>query len=189
MTISLVLHARDMHVSPRLREYVEKKVGKLDRHLPNAGEVRVDLAEEKNARSATDRHVAQITVHTRGAILRSEERKDDIFAAVDAVLDKISRQIERYKGKRQRGRGDGAGAEMVTSEVEVEPAIEQAPSGVVVRRKQFELTPMNEAEAIEQMTLLSHDNFFVFFNADTNRVNVLYRRNTGDFGLIDARVD
>jgi putative sigma-54 modulation protein len=176
-----------MHVSPRLREYVEKKVGKLDRYLPSVGEVRVDLAEEKNARSATDRHVAQITVHARGAILRSEERKDDIFAAVDAVLDKINRQIERYKGKRQRGRGDGAGAEMVTA-IEEEPIVEPTPTGVVVRRKQFELTPMNEAEAIEQMTLLGHDNFFVFFNADTNRVNVLYRRNTGDFGLIDTRV-
>lgn len=187
MTISLVLHARDMHVSPRLREYVEKKVGKLDRHLPNVGEVRVDLAEEKNARSATDRHVAQITVHARGAILRSEERKDDIFAAVDAVLDKINRQIERYKGKRQRGRGDGTGAEMVITEPE-EELPEPTPTGVVVRRKEFELTPMNEAEAIEQMTLLGHDNFFVFFNADTNRVNVLYRRNTGDFGLIDPRV-
>lgn len=188
MTVSLVLHARDMHVSPRLREYVEKKVSKLDRYLPTVGEVRVDLAEEKNARSATDRHVAQITVHARGAILRSEERKDDIFAAVDAVLDKINRQIERYKGKRQRGRGDGAGAEMVTTEMEEDITLEPTPTGVVVRRKVFELTPMSEAEAIEQMTLLGHDNFFVFFNADTNRVNVLYRRNTGDFGLIDARV-
>ncbi len=186
MTISLVLHARDMHVSPRLREYVEKKVGKLDRHLPTVGEVRVDLAEEKNARSATDRHVAQITVHARGTILRSEERKDDIFAAVDAVLDKISRQIERYKGKHQRGRGDGTGAEMVATETAEDLAADPTPIGVVVRRKRFELTPMSEAEAIEQMTLLSHDDFFVFFNADNNRVNVLYRRNTGDFGLIDA---
>jgi putative sigma-54 modulation protein len=179
-----------MHVSPRLREYVEKKVGKLDRYLPSVNEVRVDLAEEKNARSAADRHVAQITVHARGTILRSEERKDDIFAAVDAVLNKIHRQIERYKGKRYRGRGNGAGAEaVIVEEVEEEEAAgETAPAGVVVRRKHFALTPMNEAEAIEQMTLLGHDNFFVFFNADTNRVNVLYRRNTGDFGLIDPTV-
>lgn len=188
MTVQVTIHARDLNLSPRLKEYVEKKVSKLDHYLPTISEARVDLTEARSARSAADRQVAQLTVHARGQVLRAEERKDDIFAAVDAAIDKLQRQIERYKGKRRRGRGDGASADMVAEPLEEaigEP--EEAP--LVVRRKRFGLTPMNEAEALEQMQLLGHDNFFVFFNADTSRVNVLYRRHDGGFGLIDPEVD
>jgi putative sigma-54 modulation protein len=179
-----------MNVSPRLREYVEKKVSKLDHYLPSISEARVELTEAKAARSAADRQVAQLTVHARGQVLRSEERKDDIFAAVDAALDKMQRQIERYKGKRARGRGNGASADKVAvlpDEAGVETEV--AEPATVVRRKRFGLTPMNEAEALEQMELLGHDNFFVFYNADSNRVNVLYRRHDGGYGLIDPEVD
>ena len=188
MAISVTVQGRDFNISPRLREYVEKKVSKLDRYLPTINEVRVDLAEAKSARSAVDRHVAQITIHSRGTVLRAEERKDDIFAAVDAVLDKMHRQIERYKGKHWRGRGDGAGAETIALPEEESPAEAAPPAGVVVRRNWFTLTPMNEAEALEQMQLLGHDNFFVFYNAETSRINVLYRRRNGDFGLIDPEI-
>lgn len=186
MAVNVMIHTRDMGVSPRLREHVEKKVGKLDRFLPNLNEVRVDLSNEKNARSAADRKVAQLTLHTRGLVLRAEERGDDMFGVVDAVVDKMERQIERYKGKHRRSRGDGAGAEMVAPEAEA--AIEEEAPGLVVRRKHFALSPMSEAEAIEQMQLLGHDSFFIFYNADTSRVNVLYKRNTGDFGLIDPEI-
>ena len=186
MTVAVVINGKDMHISTRLREYVEKNVGRLDHYLTNITEARVDLAEVRSARSATDRHVAQITIHhTRGAILRAEERHDDIFAAVDAVLEKIQRQMERYKGRLIRGRGNGAGAETVAVPPEEEAS--ELP-GDVVRRKRFALVPMNEAEALEQMQHLSHDNFFVFYNADTSRVNVLYRRRSGGFGLIDPEI-
>ena len=190
MTVSVSIHARDLNVSPRLKEYVEKKVSKLDHYLPTISEARMDLTEAKAARSAADRQVAQLTVHTRGQVLRAEERKDDIFAAIDAVLDKMQRQIERYKGKHARGRGNGAGAETV-AELPDELTLEDEANERlhVVRRKRFGLTPMNEAEALEQMELLGHDNFFVFYNADSNRVNVLYRRHGGGFGLIDPEVD
>ena len=189
MTVTVTIHARDLNVSPRLKEYVEKKVSKLDHYLPSISEARVDLTEARAARSAGDRQVAQLTVHARGQVLRAEERKDDIFAAVDAALDKLQRQIERYKGKRHRGRGNGAGADSVVDELPDEAALEPEEPALVVRRKRFGLTPMNEAEALDQMQLLGHDNFFVFYNADTNRVNVLYRRKDGDFGLIDPEVD
>jgi putative sigma-54 modulation protein len=189
MTVLVQIHGRDLSISPRLREYVEKKVSRLDHYLPTIQEARVDLAEVKTARSANDRQVAQLTVHTRGVWLRAEERKDDIFAAVDAVLDKMQRQIERYKGKRRHGRGNGAGAEsLALPEEPEETTAEMEPEAVVVRRKRFALTPMNEAEALEQMQLLGHDNFFVFYNADNNRINVLYRRQDGDFGLIEPEV-
>jgi putative sigma-54 modulation protein len=186
MTVKVVVRGRDLEISPRLQEYVDKKLGKLDRYLPVITEARMDLTEEKSARSVTDRFVAQLTVPARGALLRAEERSDDVFAAVDAVLDKMQRQIERYKGKRWRSRNPGA--ETVEELPEDVSTLVVEPAGVVVRRKQFVLTPMNEAEAIEQMQLLGHDNFFVFYNADTNRINVLYRRRRGDFGLIDPEI-
>jgi putative sigma-54 modulation protein len=171
-----------------LREYVEKKVSRLEHYLPTINEARVDLSEVKSARSAADRQVAQLTVWTRGVVLRAEESKDDIFAAVDAVLDKMQRQIERYKGKHWRGRHNGAGVEALIEPEEADTSLEAEPVGIVVRRKRFALAPMNETEALEQMSLLGHESFFVFYNADSNRINVLYRRKNGDYGLIDPDV-
>ncbi len=150
-------------------------------------EARVDLAYVKSARSAADRQVAQITVRGRGFVLRSEERADDIFAAIDTALDKMQRRIERYKGKRNRGRGDGKTvAELSAPTFEEDEDEEQGST--IVRRKKFFLVPMTEVEALEQMSLLGHENFFVFYNVETNAVNVLYRRRDGQYGLIDPEI-
>jgi putative sigma-54 modulation protein len=186
MAVQITIHGRDLSVTPKLREYVEKKVVKLDHYLPSITEARVDLAEVPSARSAADRHVAQLTVHGPGMVLRAEERKDDLFTAIDQVMEKMHRQIERYKGKHMRGRGDGAGVEAVVTVEEEAP--DEPQQGRVVRRKRFVLTPMAEAEAMEQMQLLSHEDFFVFYNAETSRINVLYRRKDGDLGLIDPEI-
>jgi putative sigma-54 modulation protein len=174
-----------MEVTDRIQDYVNKKVKKLDRYLPGIEEARVDLAYVKSARSASDRQVAQVTVRGKGFILRSEERADDLFAALDTALDKLERQMERFKGKRQRVRGDGKSAAEVAP-VAVEEDEEEGP--IIVRRKQFRLSPMNEYEAIEQMLLLGHENFFIFYNADTNHINVLYRRRDGTYGLIEPEI-
>jgi putative sigma-54 modulation protein len=186
MSPELDIQARNMEVTDRINDYVEKKASKLDRFLPAIEETRVELAFEKSARSAADRHVAQITVRGKNLLLRSEERADDIFAALDKALDKIQRQIDRYKGKRYRGRGDGRSAADVAPMPEVE--LESEEEDLVVRRKKFALIPMNELEAIEQMKLLGHDNFFIFFDADANKVKVLYRRRNGSYGLIEPEI-
>ena len=195
MPILVLIQGDDLTITPDLKDYVEKKVSRLDHYLPSINEARVELAEEKSARSPADREVAQLTVMARGVVLRAEERSEDIFAAVDAVLDKMQRQIERYKGKRRRQRvGAGVEAQAAAEEAEEEAELardtdeEDEPLGTVTRRKRFALTPMDEAEAIEQMRLLGHEEFFVFYNTDTNRVNVLYRRKNGDYGLIDPEV-
>lgn len=187
MTPEVEIFGRNMEVTDRIHDFVMKKVGKLDRYLPGIEEARVDLAYVKSARSAADRQVAQITVRGKGFILRSEERADDIFAALDTALEKMQRRIERYKGKRYRGRGDGKTVtEVITSATEEEEMVGEGP--VIVRRKKFVLVPMSEFEAIEQMELLGHEDFFVFFNADTNSVNVLYLRRDGTYGLIEPVV-
>jgi putative sigma-54 modulation protein len=180
--MELEILAHGMELTQRLRNYAEKKTMRLDRYLPNLTTVRVDLSEE-NTRSAVGRQVAQITIRDeRGTILRAEERNNDMFAAIDAVTDKIYRQIERYRGKRKskiRGRAE---------EVEIEEAPPLAEEDedelpVIVRRKQFALHPMSPEEAVDQMDLLGHD-FYVFFNTEDDAINVLYRRRDGNLGLL-----
>ena len=179
--------ARNMRLTDNTRDYVEKKAAKLERYLQEIEEVRVELSHAKSARSALDRQVAQITVHGKGFILRSEERADDIHAAFDAALDKVQRQIDRYKGKHYRGRGDGrSAAEVVEEELPVDETGELLP--LIGRRKKFIVLPMTEDEAVEQMRLLGHDNFFIFFNAEQNAIQVLYRRRNGTYGLIEPVV-
>jgi ribosome hibernation promoting factor len=186
MTLDVEVFGRNMDVTDRINDYVTKKVGKLDRYLPDIEEARVDVAYVKSARSASDRQVAQITVRGKGFILRSEERADDIIAAFDTALERMQRRIERYKGKHYRGRGDGrSAAEVVPQEAE-EESTELGP--VIVRRKRFTLVPMDEMEALEQMELLGHELFFVFFNVNTNAVNVLYKRRDGNYGLIEPDI-
>ena len=188
MTENLEILGRDFEVTDHMRDYVTKKVAKLDRHLDSIDQIKVDLAYVKAARSAADRYVAQMTVFGKGFILRSEERADDVRTALDAAMEKLSRQVDRYKDKRKRGRGDGKSASEVAPELEVvgEGEMEEMPK--IMRRKKFDLIPMAEEEAIEQMKLLGHDNFFVFYNVKVGAVNVLYRRRDGTYGLIEPRV-
>ncbi len=189
MTLEVEIYGRNIEVTDRIQDYVNKKVSKLDRYLSGIEEARVDLAYVKSARSAGDRQVAQLTVRGKGFILRSEERADDIFAALDTAMDKMQRRIERYKGKHYRGRGDGkTAAEFVMPPLEEDEEDVGEPGPVIARRKKFLLVPMSEEEAIEQMSLLGHENFFVFFNANSNAINVLYRRRDGDYGLIEPEL-
>ena len=179
--------ARNMKLSDNTREYVEKKAVKLERYLQEIDEIRVELSHVKTARNANDRYVAQVTLRGKGFILRTEERADDVHSAFDTALDKMQRQIERYKGKHYRGRGDGrSAAEVVEEEWPMDETGELLP--LIARHKKFVLVPMSEDEAVEQMRLLGHDNFFVFFNAEQNSIQVLYRRRNGTYGLIEPVV-
>ncbi len=179
----LIIQGKDVEITDRLREYVEKKVDKLDRYLPTIDETRMELST-RQTRSASDRQVAQLTVRSKGTILRAEEKTADIFASIDAVVDKMYRQIARYKGRRyRRGRAAAQGEALP---IELEEEEEEEPRRIV-RTKRFRLRPMDEEEAVEQMELLGHD-FFVFFNTSDGAVNVLYRRKNGDYGLIQPEL-
>ena len=188
--MELSVNGRNMEVTTRLRNYVEKKTVKLDRYMPNLAEVHVDLSET-NARNAIERQVAQITIRdNRGTILRAEERSNDIFASVDAVVDKLYRQISRYRGKRQRKwRGGNGNDEIIMGEpLPMEEEIIESDEPTIVRTKRFTMRPMTADEAADQLELLGHD-FFVFFNADEQAVNVLYRRRDNNFGLLQPDMD
>jgi putative sigma-54 modulation protein len=131
-------------------------------------------------------------VRSKGIILRSEERSGDIFTSVDMVMDKMRRQIDRYKSKR-RNRFRGASAEeppesMEEADEQEEEQEEGGLGGQIVRVKRFRISPMDPEEAIEQMELLGHS-FFVFYNADVGQINVVYSRRDGDYGLIQPEID
>jgi putative sigma-54 modulation protein len=188
MALEVEIYPKNMELTDRISEYVTKKISKLDRYLSDIEETRVDLAYQKSARNPSDRQVAQITIRGRGFILRTEERSDDILSAVDMALEKMHRKAERLKGKRSRGRGDGlSSSDVVVEEVApIDDDDELIP--IIARRKSFSMIPMDELEAIEQMVQLGHENFFVFYNANNNAINVLYRRRDGTYGLIEPSI-
>ena len=191
MSIDVDIRSNGFQLNDRVFDYVNKRAGKLDRYINDLEEVRVELTYAKSAKLTTDRWVAHITLLGKKIMLRSEERADDIYPAFDMAMDKIQRRIERFKGKRYRGRGDGvsvgqAALELSEAEVAADLAADEEP--VIARRKKFVLYPMDEYEAVEQSKLLGHEDFFIFFNMGTNSVNVLYTRRDGTYGLIDTEM-
>lgn len=192
--MQLTIKGRNFEVNDQLRGYVEKKLGKMDRYLPDIQEMRVELAEE-TSRKASEREVVQVTIRSNGSLLRAEVRSGDIYSAVDGAAEKLQVQIKRYKGKRRRKLEK---AQIHAAEVEELEALSAATSpapdeeetffeGQIVRRKHIDMVPMNEDEAVDQMELLGHD-FFVFFNAREAAINVLYRRTDGNYGLLQPEL-
>ena len=175
--MQLIISGKNLEVSDGLKDYVEKKVGKLDHFLPALTEARVELALEKT-KNVKQSQVVQVTLRTNGTILRGEERAADFGAAIDTVVDKLHRQIERYKSKHTHGRTH---SERETPPAEPIPEMEPAH---IVRKKHFHILPMTDEEAIEQMELLGHT-FFLFADRQNGKLNVVYRRNDGDYGLIE----
>ena len=191
------IHGRGLKIGERVEEYARRKLERLDRFLPNITETRLELTRQPTKRGE-DLLVAQLTVrHSRGAILRVEERgaDDDLQAVVNKAIDNMYRRIERFKGKRAR-KGATRFTERYAATVEELEMAEEIPATEylaptdadmlepeIVRRKDIVVTAMTEAEAIEQMELLGHT-FFVFYDASTGGVNVLYKRTSGDYGVL-----
>ena len=185
--MQLSITGRSVDITEYTRSYVEKKMQRIDRHLPGLTEARIELAAE-NTRGA-ERNVAQVTLRVGGKILRGEERAADLFTAIDLVMEKVVRQVDRFKEKRQqRQRKQGTRESAAGTSVEAVIAEEDATEKdeeiqPIVKIKRFQTSPMLPEEAIEQMELLGHT-FFVFFNANDGQVNIIYRRTHGDYGLL-----
>jgi putative sigma-54 modulation protein len=177
--MQLQVTGKNIELTPELHQYIERKLGKLDRHLPNIIESKVEIAEEKT-KSRSQRFIAQVTINSSGILLRGEERGDDFFTAIDRVASIMDRQIERFKGKRYARKGStsvartGSGGELVTL----------APPRSIVKIKKFPVNLMSTDEASEQMELLGHD-FFLYLNRDDGKLNLLYRRKDKDYGIIE----
>jgi putative sigma-54 modulation protein len=176
------IYHQDLELTDHLREYVTAKAEKLGRYLPDAQGVRVDL-KATSVSDVSERMVAQVTMNVPQRLLRAEERASDIFTAFDTVLDKIYRQIERYKGRRRQRRTSQASRQAMAAEREEELAPSPVLEGDIVRVKEFEVGSLMPEEAVEQMELLGHY-FFVFLDGTDGRLSVVYKRNDGNYGLI-----
>jgi len=176
----LDIYTRNLELTERLRDYVESKIDRFERYLSNIESVRVDLSET-NARNSSRRMVAQITIYVPRAILRAEERSGDIFAAIDAVMDKMYRRVERYKGRKLDRRTSAA--QVIAAAMEQETVEQASISPEIVRTKEFEVSSITAHDAIEQMELLGH-HFYVFLDGTDGRLSVVYRREDGNYGLL-----
>jgi len=180
--MEIKITAQNVDLLPSLRNHVERKLEKLDRRLSGVSTCHVELAEE-STRAVDERFVAQITLEIGGILLRGEERGETLVTAIDKVIPIIDRQIERFKGKRgKRTKGSTPAKEIIAEVPE-----EMAAGNQVVKIKRFKVRKMLAADAIEQMELLGHD-FFLFDNADTRELNLLYRRKDGNYSIIEPEL-
>jgi putative sigma-54 modulation protein len=176
------VRGENIEVTPAIREYVERKVAKLERYFTEtpAANVNVNLRFNQDKTSKVE-----VTIPMPNLVLRAEETNEDMYAAIDLIIDKLERQIRKHKTKvnrKFREKGD-VGAMFTAPAAETHEFEEDELE--VVRTKRFDLKPMDSEEAILQMNMLGHS-FYVFTNADTNRTNVVYKRRDGRYGLIEA---
>jgi ribosomal subunit interface protein len=175
-------------VTDALRDYADRKINKLHNHFRNlSSAVVTETIQGKQ-------HRVEVLLEGDGVKVRCEDRGDDLYAAVDRVVDKLERQMQKHKDRARKthvgnnhhhhyGR-HGEVASPRTAPVEIEGLEEEPETGKIVRTKRFGIKPISPLEAVEQMELLSHD-FFVFENAQSGEVNVLYRREDGNYGILE----
>ncbi|MBB6216446.1 putative sigma-54 modulation protein [Anaerosolibacter carboniphilus] len=166
---------RNLAVTDALKDTITSKLEKFGKYFKEDTEAQATLSVEKN------RQIIEITIPINGSILRAEESTEDMYASVDKALDKLNRQIGKYKTKLEK-RYQGHDTIRFEYIPDVEPG--EKSESKIVRTKRFSIKPMDPEEAVLQMELLGH-NFFVFTNGDTEEVNVVYKRKDGDYGLIE----
>lgn len=172
----ITVRGKNINVTPALKDYAEKRIKKLKKYF-NGADVQVNLSVAKET------HIVEVTLLVNGLILRGEESTEDMYASIDLVVDKLEKQIEKYKTKLSRRLREGNIKEIVNEQVK-RTQVQEDDEPRIVRTKRFAMKPMPVEEAILQMDLVGHD-FFVFFNADTEQVNVVYRRKDKNYGLIE----
>lgn len=180
---------KNYEVSEGLRQHIRQKLGKLDRYLDSAQEADVEITREAT-RSAADRFRLQVTVRANSTIVRAEQKGGDVHRAIDAVIDVLDQRLVRFKEKHYRRTGhrrpQPIGQVLAPAAEPPGPSEDEAETGSldIVRVKRIPVKPMPTEEAVEQLELLGHD-FYVFREAATERVCVVYRRHDGGYGLIE----
>ncbi len=176
--MEIIVRGKNIEVTPALEEHIERRLEKLEKFFDDDTEVQVVISV------AGDDHIVEATVFLDSRILRSEETSGDMYASVDAMVDKLEKQVTRYREK-LRDRVRQGGIRSVNESLSESESETEEPK--IVRTKRFIMKPMDVQEAVLQMNLLGHD-FFVFMDAETETINVLYRRKDGDYGLIEPEI-
>lgn len=183
------VRGENIEVTPAIREYVEAKVGKIEKYfetMPEAqAHVNLKVYSDKNGK-------AEVTIPLPNIVLRAEETSPDLYASIDLVSDKLERQIRKYKTKvnrkfrRQRSEiKEGVSPELLKATSNNDEDEEKEEELRIVRKKRLNLKPMNEEEAVLQMEMVGH-NFFIYLDGETSSTNIVYKRDDGDYGLIET---
>lgn len=174
--MNITVKAKNTVVTDPLKDYIEKRFSKLEKYFTEQLQGTVTLIVEK------DLHRVEATIPINNYLLRAEEQTKDMYASIDNIVDKLERQIRKYKTRvNRKGKNQTFIDDLPPSTVADEDISEWDDKAIKVKR--FTVKPMDEEEAILQMELIGHD-FFVFLNADVNEVNVVYKRHDGRYGLI-----
>ncbi len=189
--MKLVIHGKNIEITDAIREYVRQKIEKAASHFQNlTTEIDVHLSVARNPR-INPKQTAEVTIYANGSIIRAEESSENLYASVDLVADKIARQLRKYKERRQKNH-TRLREELADSETPLVPDLinNRTPElpEEVVRTKYFAMPPMTVKEALEQLELVDHD-FYMFLNAETGQINVIYERNHGGYGVIQPRLN
>lgn len=171
--MNVIVNGRHLEITPALRSYAEGKIGKFEKYLSNITEAIVTLSVEKY------RHKAEVLLKVNGYLIQAEGTTGEIYSSIDEVVEKLEKQVRKYKDKyRSFRKGDKKTGEIVAEKTQ--------PEGKIIKHKRFDMKPMGPEEAVDQMELLDKD-FFVFVNEVSGDINVVYRRKDGNFGLIEPR--
>ncbi|MFN3431531.1 MAG: ribosome hibernation-promoting factor, HPF/YfiA family [Candidatus Sericytochromatia bacterium] len=188
--MDLVIKGKNMDVTDSLRDYAQQKLGRITKILDGIIDAQVEFNVIKNKRVANDQ-IVEVTLHLSGGVIRAEEAKDNMYAAIDLVTDKVERQLKRFKGKHNSYDRTKTSSGVLEIELEVPVTVvnaeefeEERDDAQIVRNKQIEVNPMSPEEAARQLEMLGHD-FYVFRNSESKEVNVLYHRRDGHYGLIE----
>ncbi len=175
--MKFIIVGKNIEVTPGLKSNVEEKIGKLEKYFSPDTEVHVTLSVEK------ERHKIEVTIPVKGSIIRSEQVSNDMYISIDLVEEIIERQLKKYKNKiiDKEQAAESFKREYIERDYQDEDEIK------IVRTKQFDMKPMYPEDACVQMELLGH-NFYVFNNAETNEVNVVYKRKANTYGLIEPEI-
>ena len=179
------IRGENIEVTPAIREYVEGKIEKVGRYFNEE----IQASANVNLKVYNDKQTkVEVTIPMKNLTLRAEERNADMYAAVDLIVDKLERQIRKYKTKVNRKFREREGVATFFATIESPDAVSEHSEEDeynIVRTKQFDLKPMDQEEAVLQMNMLGH-NFFVFTDADSNGTHIVYKRKDGKYGLIET---
>jgi putative sigma-54 modulation protein len=189
--MKLLIQGNNIEVTESIHDYVEEKLDKAVKHFQNlATKIDVHLSVARNAR-ISNKHKAEVTVYANGTVIRAQENSESLYASIDLVSDKISRQLRKYKEKQLAKKNHNpvkttdALEEVSVAENLIGDRQAELPQEVT-RMKYFAMPPMTIDEALEQLQLVDHD-FYMFRNQETDEINVIYVRNHGGYGVIQPR--
>ena len=177
--MKFIIRGQKLEVTESIKSYIEEKIGKLDKYFENPEELTATVVVRVRGKE----QIVEVTVPSKKVILRAEESNEDLYASIDLVSDKLERQIRKNKTK-IRSKKSKANYESFIVNFEVEK--EEENENLIVKRKELDTKPMSEEEAVLQMELVGHP-FFIFKNATTDNISVVYKRKDGNYGIIDTK--